>query len=139
LSWSRSTAPSASWASHLTSRGQAVSSDSWTISTRRRFGCPSFPSTSYDVSSRASISRPRTSHHAAGDLDQAGHHHELPARSETYLNLDWKQMGLGGDNSWGALPLPQYRLKAEPMRCRFVLRPLATGESPMKLSKLSLP
>jgi hypothetical protein len=78
-------------------------------------------------------------HHAAGDLDQAGHHHELPARSETYLNLDWKQMGLGGDNSWGALPLPQYRLKAEPMRCRFVLRPLATGESPMKLSKLSLP
>jgi beta-galactosidase len=78
-------------------------------------------------------------HHTAEDLDQAGHHHELPAREETYLNLDDAQMGLGGDNSWGALPLPQYRLKAEPRRYRFVLRPLAASESPMKLSKVVMP
>ena len=55
-------------------------------------------------------------HHAAEDMDQAGHHHQLPKRAETWLNLDWKQMGLGGDDSWGALPLPQYRLKAEPYK-----------------------
>jgi beta-galactosidase len=28
----------------------------------------------------------------------------------TSLNLDYKQMGVGGDNSWGALPHPQYRI-----------------------------
>ncbi len=78
-------------------------------------------------------------HHTAEDLDQAGHHHELPVRAETYLNLDWKQMGLGGDDSWGALPLRPYRLRAEPIRYRFLLKPIAAGESPMKLSKLSLP
>ncbi len=77
--------------------------------------------------------------HSAQDLDQAGHHHELPERSETFLNLDGQQMGLGGDDSWGALPLPQYRLKAEPRRYRFLLRPIAAGESPMKLSKVVMP
>jgi len=28
----------------------------------------------------------------------------------TALNIDYKQMGVGGDNSWGALPHPQYLL-----------------------------
>ncbi len=78
-------------------------------------------------------------HHAAEDLDQAGHHHEMPTRAETYLNLDWEQMGLGGDDSWGALPLPQYRLKSEPRRYRFVLKPITAGDSPMKLSKVVMP
>jgi len=30
----------------------------------------------------------------------------------TSLNIDYKQMGVGGDNSWGALPHPQYMLPA---------------------------
>ncbi len=77
--------------------------------------------------------------HTAQDLDQAGHHHQLPTRAETYFNLDWRQMGLGGDDSWGALPLQQYRLKPEPLRYRFVLKPIAAGESPMKLSKVVMP
>ena len=46
---------------------------------------------------------------------------------------------LGGDDSWGALPLEQYRLKAAPCSYRFVLRPIAAGESPMALSKLVMP
>ncbi len=78
-------------------------------------------------------------HHTAADMDQAGHHHEMPPRSETFLNLDWKQMGLGGDDSWGALPLPQYRLKAEPISYRFLLKPIAAGDSPMALSKVVMP
>ena len=55
------------------------------------------------------------------------------------MNLDWKQMGLGGDDSWGALPLPRYRLKAERCRYRFLIRPLIGGESPMALSKVVMP
>ncbi len=78
-------------------------------------------------------------HYTAQDLDQAGHRYQLPSRPETYLNLDWKQMGLGGDDSWGALPLPQYRLKAERCRYRFLVRPLIGGESPMALSKVVMP
>jgi beta-galactosidase len=78
-------------------------------------------------------------HHPAEDMDQAGHHHQMPVRAETWLNLDWKQMGLGGDDSWGALPLPQYRLRAAPLSYRFRLRPIAAGDQPMALSKVTMP
>jgi beta-galactosidase len=78
-------------------------------------------------------------HHPAQELDQANHHHELPQHSETWLNLDAQQMGLGGDDSWGALPLPQHRIPARSLRYRFRLRPLGAGDSPMALSKLAMP
>ena len=78
-------------------------------------------------------------HHSAEDMDQAGHHHQMTPRAETYLNLDGWQMGLGGDNSWGALPLEKYRIKAAPMSYRFRLRPIAPGDSPMALSKVTMP
>jgi beta-galactosidase len=78
-------------------------------------------------------------HHSAEDMDQAGHFHQMPVRAETYLNLDWKQMGLGGDDSWGALPLEKYRIKAVPLSYRFRLRPLAPGDQPMALSKTTMP
>ena len=78
-------------------------------------------------------------HHTAQELDQAGHHHQLPAHAETWLNVDWRQMGLGGDDSWGALPLEKYRLKAAVYSYRFVLQPLAASDSPMALSKLVTP
>lgn len=78
-------------------------------------------------------------HHSAEDLDQAGHDHQMPARRVTFLNLDWRQMGLGGDNSWGALPLPQYRLPARPYHYRLRLRAIGPDDSPMALSKLTMP
>jgi beta-galactosidase len=35
---------------------------------------------------------------------------DVKPRNEVYLNIDLKQRGAGGDNSWGALPHQQYRL-----------------------------
>ena len=42
----------------------------------------------------------------------------------TYVNFDLIQMGLGGIDSWGALPLEKYRLHAVPREFSFILRPL---------------
>jgi beta-galactosidase len=78
-------------------------------------------------------------HHPAADMDQAGHHHQMPARGETYLNLDWRQMGLGGDDSWGALPLEKYRIHPGPLSYRIRLRPIPASEPPMALSKVTMP
>ena len=39
------------------------------------------------------------------------------------VNIDHLQMGVGGDNSWGALPLEAYRVEAKPYRWRFVIEP----------------
>lgn len=53
--------------------------------------------------------------HSAEDLDpgvtkKQQHPTNLPPRENVYLNIDLKQRGVGGDNSWGALPHQQYRL-----------------------------
>ena len=57
------------------------------------------------------------------DLEAAWHPHEIPPRSGVTLNLDAAQMGLGGDDSWGAKPHPEYTLIPDrPYRLRFVLR-----------------
>ena len=36
------------------------------------------------------------------DLEKASHIHELPRRDNITVNIDHKQKGVGGDNSWGA-------------------------------------
>lgn len=46
------------------------------------------------------------------------------------INIDHRQMGLGGINSWGALPLEKYRLKAGEYSWRFRMVPLAPGDDP---------
>ncbi len=57
------------------------------------------------------------------DLEKATHIHKLPRRNFITVNLDDKQMGVGGDDSWGARPHPQYTLPARPYTYRFRLRP----------------
>jgi len=57
------------------------------------------------------------------DLEQAKHIHELPRRDFVTLNLDYRQMGVGGDDSWGALPHDEYRLPAKSYSYRFRLKP----------------
>ncbi len=46
------------------------------------------------------------------DLEKAKHIDELPHRNYITVNLDYKQMGVGGVNTWTprARPLPQFRL-----------------------------
>jgi beta-galactosidase len=79
-------------------------------------------------------------HFAAEDLDQAHYRHELQRRDEVYLNLDLAQRGLGGDDSWGALPHEEFRLPVAPYRYRFRLRAFAPpAESPMELSHVAAP
>jgi len=58
------------------------------------------------------------------DLAEADHIHELPQQSsQVTLNIDGAQMGVGGDNSWGALPYPEYTLPPVPRTYSFVLMP----------------
>ncbi|HOJ87923.1 MAG TPA: glycoside hydrolase family 2 TIM barrel-domain containing protein [Pseudothermotoga sp.] len=57
------------------------------------------------------------------DLEQANHVNELPIRDFVTVNIDYKQMGLGGDNSWGALPHKEYILFPKPYHYSFRVRP----------------
>jgi len=59
------------------------------------------------------------------DLEKATHIHELSRHNTITVNLDYKQMGVGGDNSWGARTHPEYTLPAKTYNYRFRLMPYA--------------
>jgi beta-galactosidase len=69
--------------------------------------------------------------YSMADLEKARHINELPARDFITLNIDYRQQGVGGDNSWSpsARPHPQYRLPAQPYAYDFTLVPLTAGEN----------
>ncbi len=45
-------------------------------------------------------------------------------RELTTLNIDYKQMGVGGDNSWGAQVHPEYTITPSDMEYSFVITPI---------------
>jgi beta-galactosidase len=48
--------------------------------------------------------------YSAADLGEAKHDYELPRRDFITVNVDGRQMGVGGDNSWGLPVHEEYRL-----------------------------
>ncbi|MBN1362948.1 MAG: DUF4981 domain-containing protein [Sedimentisphaerales bacterium] len=74
------------------------------------------------------------------DLQKATHINELPRRDFITLNLDYRQMGVGGDDSWGARTHPEYTLPAKPYMYRFRLRPYSIAMGPTRtLARQVLP
>ncbi len=75
-------------------------------------------------------------HYTIADLEGAKHTFEMTRRDDITLNLDYRQMGVGGDNSWGARPHPEYQLRDKQYKYQFRLRPFsATEAKPMALAR----
>lgn len=66
------------------------------------------------------------------------HTTDVKPRDLTSVNVDYKQMGVGGDNSWGAWTHDQYRLTEKEYRYSFRMRAISTGENPTELAKQEL-
>jgi len=68
-------------------------------------------------------------HNPIEDFDQKTHE-ELKHRNDivkkdgVFINFDLKQMGVAGDNSWGATPYEQYTLPAENYEFKFSIEPV---------------
>ena len=63
-------------------------------------------------------------------MQAAEHPFQLPKRETVVVNLDWRQQGVGGDNSWGDWPHDQYLIACQPQHYSFRLRPFrASGGS----------
>ncbi len=57
------------------------------------------------------------------ELENAHHPYELPPVHHTIVRASLMQMGVGGDNSWGARTLPEYLLpQGKPLRLFFSFR-----------------
>jgi len=77
-------------------------------------------------------------HHTTDDLQAAEHPFQLPRREITVLNLDFKQQGVGGDDSWGAWPHEQFLIPCREQAYSFRLRPFNCREDIAKLARSRL-
>jgi beta-galactosidase len=67
--------------------------------------------------------------YSSADLDpelerKQYHAGDLVERPETYLHIDYGQMGVAGIDSWGSWPLPPYRLEGEHYQYSYTIEPL---------------
>jgi beta-galactosidase len=72
-------------------------------------------------------------HYTIADLDpglEKGQTHsgELVERPEVYVNVDERQMGVGGTDSWGTPALPQYSLPYAEYHYRFRMRGISARD-----------
>lgn len=67
--------------------------------------------------------------HRCEDLDpgltkKQMHYSDIEPRREVVLHIDLAQRGLGGDDSWGAVPHEPYRLEADSYEYGYIIRPI---------------
>jgi len=66
-------------------------------------------------------------HYTKDDMERAGYTFQMTRHPEIYLNLDWKEMGAGGIDSWSpnAYPMDPYRIAGSgPHSYRYRLTPV---------------
>ena len=63
------------------------------------------------------------------------HINDVKPRDLTSVNIDYKQMGVGGDNSWGALTHEKYRLTKNEYNYSFRMSLISEGDNVLKLAK----
>ncbi|MBN2183538.1 MAG: DUF4981 domain-containing protein [Sedimentisphaerales bacterium] len=80
-------------------------------------------------------------HYTSDDLEGPAHIYEVQRRDNVYLNLDYRQMGVGGDNSWGARTHPEFTLPgSEKYSYSFIIRPYDASVSEVqKAARTTLP
>lgn len=66
------------------------------------------------------------------------HTNDVKPRDLTSVNIDYKQMGVGGDDSWGARTHDEYRLTGKEYKYAFRMKAIVAGEKPEELAKLKL-
>ena len=74
-----------------------------------------------------------TLHNSIEDFDQGTksnyrHTNDITLRDTVFVTVDLKQMGVGGDDSWGSRTHPQYLLPAADYQFTFRMRPVRNGQ-----------
>lgn len=58
------------------------------------------------------------------------HGGSIEKKDMVWVNIDYRQMGVGGDNTWGAQVHPEYTITPEAISYTFTLQPLIKDENP---------
>ena len=55
---------------------------------------------------------------------QQRHTYDIPIRDLININIDYSQMGVGGDDSWGLMPHEEYQIKPDNLSFSFMIKPV---------------
>ncbi|HYX05566.1 MAG TPA: glycoside hydrolase family 2 TIM barrel-domain containing protein, partial [Bacteroidales bacterium] len=70
------------------------------------------------------------------ELESKQHPYELKISNHTILHVNYKQMGVGGDNSWGAKPHSEFMIFSDTSyRYSYRIVPVTKGSNDMEISK----
>jgi beta-galactosidase len=72
-------------------------------------------------------------HYTTEELMQASHSYKLARQPYVILNIDHKQTGVGGDDSWGARPRDWCTLWPQPYTYSYRLKPLSSADVDLML------
>ncbi len=70
-----------------------------------------------------------------GKVPPQRHINDVKPRDLTSVNMNYKQMGVGGDTSWGAWTHDEYRLTDKSYSYSFRMKAIKNGDDPVKLAK----
>ncbi|NOY97477.1 MAG: DUF4981 domain-containing protein [Chlorobi bacterium] len=80
----------------------------------------------------------KKSYNKAGTNGSPANRHttDVKPRNLTSVNIDYKQMGVGGDNSWGALIHPEYCLTDKEYSYSFSMLPVSSGDNLVEKARI---
>ncbi|MDR2706166.1 MAG: hypothetical protein LBC02_10340, partial [Planctomycetaceae bacterium] len=75
------------------------------------------------------------SRYSKEELEKHDHPYKMTANKDIFVNIDYAQMGVGGDDSWGAQTHDEFRLKESKYTLKYRVVPLTPNDDPAKLAR----
>ncbi|MDR3197950.1 MAG: DUF4981 domain-containing protein [Planctomycetaceae bacterium] len=69
------------------------------------------------------------------ELEKQDHPYKMAMGGDIFVNIDYAQMGVGGDDSWGAQTHNEFRLKESKYTLKYRVVPLTPNDDPAILSR----
>ncbi|MDR1271349.1 MAG: DUF4981 domain-containing protein [Planctomycetaceae bacterium] len=69
------------------------------------------------------------------ELEKHDHPYKMTASKDIFVNIDYAQMGVGGDDSWGAQTHDEFRLKESKYTLKYRVVPLTLNDDPATLAR----
>ena len=117
------------WAAFTDDLGSGIMVRGDTLSVNAtHFRITDFDNGNVELTARSATSNIRTK-------KQHRHTVDMIPRKLINVHIDHKQMGVGGEDSWGSQPLPQYQLPAKKYSYSFTMVPVPENSNPVTISK----
>ncbi len=73
-------------------------------------------------------------HYSKTELEK-GHPYKMTPSKDIFVNIDLAQIGVAGDNSWGARAYPEYRLGEDKYQLRYRVFALTPDDDPAEIAR----